>query len=309
MVSLALWLYMRDDEDYKAAQQWERDAYHLIKFGDVMVRIPRPFELGVMATVAERGAEFMFDGGDGGLLAERMLHALSDTLAMNPLAQGVRPLSEVYNNKSWFTGRPIESQSMRGSKVRRKKDSTTQAAIGIANALDIVTLGNTPLSPVEVDYLAKGYFGWVGATVMGGLDILLRPAMGKPNVFQKGTPDWQIQDYMLLGRFARDAEPNNSRYITEFYATMKSMDETFADIKTEQENGDFEEVKKILAKNPDIKHRDYFSKVRKDLSDLSKGIREAKTNKMMTDAKRTAKIRKLEKRRNAISQRAMDRIE
>jgi hypothetical protein len=309
MASLALYLHMRDDEEYKAAQQWERDAYHLVRMGDTMARIPRPFELGVIATVVERGAEFILGKQDGGLLTERMLHAITDTLAINPVAQAARPILEVYNNKSWFTGRPIESQSMRGSKVKRKKDSTTQAAIGIANVLDTATGGNAPLSPVEVDYLAQGYFGWMGATVMGGLDILLRPAMGKPNVFQKGTPDWQIQDYMVLGRFARDATPNNSKYITEFYATMKSMDETFADIKTARENGDFKEAQEIRDENPDYRLRKSFSSIRKQLSSLSKEIRRVKNNKMMTDANRTAMIRRLEKRRNAISQRAMDRIE
>jgi len=87
LASVMLYLMMRDDDDYKEAEQWERDAYHLFKLpgSDVMYRFPRPFEVGTIATIMERITEQAVDDDvHGELFAERLWHALTETLAFNP---------------------------------------------------------------------------------------------------------------------------------------------------------------------------------------------------------------------------------
>ena len=71
---------MRDDEDYKDLEQWERDAYHVFKLpgSETMFRIPRPFEIGAVASLSERVVEQMVDDEvHGELFAERLAHSAS----------------------------------------------------------------------------------------------------------------------------------------------------------------------------------------------------------------------------------------
>ena len=74
LMSIALYLSMKDDDDYQNAEQWERDTYHLFKIpgSDIMFKIPRPCAVGAIANMAERAAEHRVDDKvHGELFAER----------------------------------------------------------------------------------------------------------------------------------------------------------------------------------------------------------------------------------------------
>ena len=57
LASIALYLAYKDDEDFKEGEQWDRDTYWWFKFpgSDVAFRLPKPFEVGALGTMAERG--------------------------------------------------------------------------------------------------------------------------------------------------------------------------------------------------------------------------------------------------------------
>lgn len=273
LASVALYLGMKDDEDYQAAEQWERDTYHLFKIPgtDVMFRLPRPFELGVMGTMAERAVEQLVDDKvHGDLFAERLTHAIVHTFSMNPVPQAFKPAIEIWANKNSFTDRAIESQSMRNlSPTERKKAWTSQTAIGLSKVADTMLWDDVVLSPIQIDHLIKGYFGWVGGTVVGGVDLLARPLTGQPE-----KPDKRIEDYPVLGRFFRQGEARNSRFITEFYERQREISQHYADVKNYKAEKEWGKYKEALSEyKDDLKDRKRFNRISKKLSALTKRIK------------------------------------
>jgi hypothetical protein len=63
--------------------------------------------------MAERVAEQIFDSGaEGKVFEQSMKRMLTDTFAINPIPQMIKPLVDLYANKDSFTGAPIETAGM-----------------------------------------------------------------------------------------------------------------------------------------------------------------------------------------------------
>ena len=100
-------------DDWKKREEWDRNGYWWFKFGDTAFRIPKPFEIGAMATLAERSWELAFDEEMTGKRFRKQVQTLlADNLSMNPIPQMIKPVIDVYANKDSFTGRPIETMDM-----------------------------------------------------------------------------------------------------------------------------------------------------------------------------------------------------
>ena len=89
LATIGLYLVMRDDKDYKELPDWARNTYWAFKIPgiDRMFFIPKPFEVGALATVLERGAELAFSGEDYRLgdFAQSTRGVIEDQLSMNPI--------------------------------------------------------------------------------------------------------------------------------------------------------------------------------------------------------------------------------
>lgn len=234
LASVALYLIFKDDEDFKKREQWDRDMYWWFKIPgiDQPLRIPKPFEIGAMGTLAERLAEQLCDPEAGGeLFIERMGAMLTQTFAFDPTPQLFKPLLEIAANKSSFTQRPIETLDMeRLSPEMRKRYNTSALAAGLSQA----GLGKMGLSPVQVEHLIRGYFGWIGAQALLLGDMAARPALGLPEKPQKLKDAPIFGD--LLNTFAPDGR--SSRYVTEFYSQLQQIRQLHADAKLMQKLGD-----------------------------------------------------------------------
>ena len=113
VMSLSLLLAYREDDDWKKREEWDRNSFWWFKFGGTAFRIPKPFEVGAIATLAERGFELAFEKEmTGKRFTNQVLTLLGDNLSMNPVPQLVKPMLDVYANKNSFTGRPIETMGM-----------------------------------------------------------------------------------------------------------------------------------------------------------------------------------------------------
>jgi len=75
MASMALYLAYKDDPDFQDREEWDRDTYWWFKIPgtDKTFRLPKPFEIGVIGTIAERTLEQITDDKvHGALFAERL---------------------------------------------------------------------------------------------------------------------------------------------------------------------------------------------------------------------------------------------
>lgn len=269
LASIALMLAYEDDEDWKNREEWDRDTYWWFKVGDTAYRIPKPFEIGAIGTLAERGLETAMNGFDKEsrrIFVERLGAMLTGTFAMNPVPQLFKPLIDLYANTDSFTGRPIETMGMeRLSKSERIGVGTSATAQLIGKATSLVGL-----SPVQVDHLIDGYFSWLGTHLAMTADFALRPMMGLPDQPARKWPD----GYFVVGDFAKDLPANQSRYLTQFYEQSKEVQEAMADIRYYQSLGMTEKAMKLSQENKDeIQMYQAYSTAQRQIGEINKRIR------------------------------------
>jgi hypothetical protein len=113
--TLALWAAYRDDEDFQKRPEYDRDNNWWFKVGGVAFRVPKPFEVGAIATMAERVAEWITttEPEAGKRFAQRIASIFGEQLSMNPTPQAIKPMVEQWANKSFFTGNDIETEAQK----------------------------------------------------------------------------------------------------------------------------------------------------------------------------------------------------
>jgi len=275
LASLSLYEMYKDDEDFKRREDWDRDNFWWFKIGDTAFRIPKPFEIGALGTIAERTLEQISDENtEGKVFAERLNHILMDTFSLNPTPQMVKPLIDLYANKDSFTGAPIESGGMQNLSKQERINSNTS---GLAIALGGVTEGAAKIltfnpdaqgiSPVQVDYAIKAYLGWLGATAASTADLAVEP-------FQEGTKVHKpIIDTVAMG-FIKTEPETRSKYMTQFYQNNANLQSALADMRHYAELGDSDKVQQIYEeRGQDIALAKVYDKTSKQFAELRKQSR------------------------------------
>jgi hypothetical protein len=288
LASMALYLGFKDDEEYQKREAWDRDNFWWFKLPgmEYAVRIPKPFEIGAFGTIAERTLEQIIDqGSEGKQFGDSLSRMLWDTFSMNPVPQMFKPLVDLYSNKDSFTGAPIESAGMeRLSKQERATDSTSPIAKVLGGLTSIAGEG---LSPVQIDYAIKAYFGWLGGTVASVSTYAVAP-------FKEGAyPDMKWADTVSIG-FIKSLPANQSRYVTAFYENNQQINQAFADMKHYAELGESEKVQEIFEKKGDmIALQKMYDKTAKNMANARKQIRVITDDKEMSGADKRDEIDRL----------------
>jgi hypothetical protein len=270
LASLALYGAFKDDEEFQKRSDWDRDNFWWIRLPgmEAALRIPKPFEIGALGTIAERTAEQIFDAdSEGKQFTNALSRMMWDTFAMNPLPQIIKPMVDLYANKDSFTGAPIETAGMEAlSKAERKADTTSPLAIGLANVLSFGLPEKAELSPVQVDYAIKGYFGWLGGTIASTSMYAVMP-------FKEGAyPDTQWMDKASLG-FVKTLPSNMSQYTTAFYENNKQIQQAFADMRHYAEIGEMDKVQQIMEEKGDkVALQKMYTQTSKQMANIRKQI-------------------------------------
>jgi hypothetical protein len=307
-----LYLHYRDDDDFKEREDWDRDMYYWVKVGDTAYRIPKPFEVGVAGTLFERAIEQMVD--DDRVPADflnSLKHAFLETLAFNPLPQAINPTIELIADKSFFTGRHIEGPGMRlhRSAQERRRHYTPELATYASRGMSRVLPEGAVLSPVQLEHLVRGYFGWAGITA---LDILSRGTTltmeHVAGVDLPAKPGWRPEDYPALGRFVRGQPARTTRYTREFYDALKEVRAIQGDIRLMKRQGEIERMVKTKARHGrKLRHRRYLEQQAKKLSQANEQMMKIRLNQTMTPEMKRRKIDDLLARKNRITERAFER--
>jgi hypothetical protein len=269
LASALLYLTFKDDEDFKKRDAWDRDNFWWFKIPslDIAFRIPKPFEIGALGTLTERTLEQILDqGAEGKQFGDSLTRALWDTFALNPTPQIFKPLVDLYSNKDSFSGAPIESAGLeRLSKQERMTDQTSPLAIALGG-LTTLFPEKFEMSPVQVDYAIKGYFGWLGAMASLTSTYAVMP-------FKEGEyPDARWLDRASLG-LVRDLPAPQSAYVTSFYNASKEISQAYADMRHYREMGDAAKVQELLEEKGDkIALAKFYDKTAKNIANVRKQI-------------------------------------
>ena len=299
LMSLALLAAYSDDDDWKKREDWDRNNFWWFKIAGTAVRIPKPFEIGAIATLAERGFELAFDKEmTGARFRKQVLTLLGDNLSMNPIPQLVKPILDVYANKNSFTGRPIETMGMEKLKpAYRVTERTTMAAKGISAAANVVTglVGAEAYSPVQVDSLLQGYFGWLGSFIVGGGDVVARIVSDQP---AKATPDyWKA----ATGGIISSLQDAPSRYVSQMYEQASEVEKAYGTWQMLRKQGRTDEAAEFQAENKDDinRHRE-LSRVKQTETRLNARIRSIQMSDRPADEKRDL-IRSIQSQKDQIA--------
>ena len=266
-------------------------------------RIPRPFEIGAVASVAERGIETAFLDNEAKKwqrFGHSLLKIASDQLAMNPIPQIIKPMVDVYANKDSFTGRPIESMGMENQVTDyRFTANTSLLARGLSTAGQSATqlIGKNFLSPVQIDHLARGYFAWLGATSIATADLAVRYA-----VQEKDRP---TMDYWKLatGGMVAESDGASSRYVSQMYDQATELEQAYHTWHSLLKEGKTEEAKAFRED-----HRDELGRyksveaVKRQESKFNEMIKMIERSTKTSDEKRD-RIREIQKQKDQLARR------
>lgn len=311
LASLGLLAAYADDEDWKRREDWDRDSYWWFKIGETAYRIPKPFEVGAIGTLAERTAEAMFDDEmDSKRFMERISHMVSQTFAFDPVPQAFKPLLDIYANKDSFTGRAIESQAdQRLRPEDRYNERTSEVArflgqMGLPDPAQLVKGEYTGLSPKQIDHLLRGYFSWMAAASTVASDAVLRNTV----VDRGEAPDLRLKDAFLVGNFVESLPTGSSRYVTAMYEQSRAVEQAFASYRDALASGDREGATAIMESDGDkIRSRASVATATKLLSQLNAQAKRVQADANLDGAQKRERLTQIEQRRHEIALRVMSK--
>ncbi len=266
LASALLYLLQHDDEEYQALPDWARDAYWCINLGGTMLFIPKPFEVGALGSVVERGTELMVAGEDYQArdFTRSVTSIISDQLQMNPVPQAVRPLMEVAFNRDTFRGRPIDGMGQERLPAEDRYTARTSAAAVMAGRA-------TNVSPQRIEHLVKGYFGWLGVQALNVADIATRPMTSLPS---NPTRDMtSVSNWPVAGEFLRDASSVSSKYVERFYTMQQQNEELYAAFSAARAAGDIDRAMK-LADTDAVQNRAFHNAAKRQMQEVGRSIRQ-----------------------------------
>lgn len=280
MASALLYLGMKDDDDYKQLPDWARNSFWITKLPGTnqLVYIPKPFEIGALGSVVERGTELAFGGEDFRLgdFGRTVGAILSEQLSMNPVPQIVKPAMEAAFNYDSFRERDIDSVGQQRLPAGDRFTASTSAGA--------VVLGRTlGLSPQRLEHLVRGYFGWLGTQALNASDYLARPLSGLPENPRRDLG--RMDNWFVVGDFVKEADPRSSKYIQRFYDEQREINQVYAAYSQARELGDLERAR-ALAGDDQLRLRSLFKTADGQLREVNTRIKALERSSLPAEEKR-----------------------
>jgi hypothetical protein len=245
-LSMGLYALNRGNPDYEDLEDWQKDTHwhffvpkpETIQAWDegralppqrdryIHLRYPKIWEIGAVATLAERSLERFLDGQPAELAGDTW-RIMRDLFRFEYLPQAVAPLAEIAINRNRFLDRPIETQAM------QKLQPFARSAPGGSRTLRALGEAERHLppefqaSPAQVEALLRGY---LNTWALYGLTL-------SDAAFFDDVPSLRTDQYPVIRRFFQKTPPRHTKYVTQLYdaidaatqarRTMKHMDRTY----------------------------------------------------------------------------------
>jgi hypothetical protein len=228
---MALWWLNKDEPWYQELPTWEKTIFAHMKIGDKIIRLPMPFEWGILFgsmpvaiadSIYQKDPKRLKDGFDQAL----------KTVLPDFIPQAGKPLIEALANKDLFRDRPIESRSMQQMlPTERYRESTP----GIYRAAGR-TLG---VSPAKVQHVAESYTGG-----------LIREPANMLDVFSGKIPS-ESANIPVLGRIFSNQD-RQGQSVDDFYTQYQTMQQAWTTARKRQQAGDIKGARRVLEDNADV---------------------------------------------------------
>jgi hypothetical protein len=272
-LSVAYYLAVADDEEYKKQEQETKDNNWIIPA--LGIRIPIPFEVGVLFKVLPERITALLSGRDTAEdFGDSALRNFAGTFGFNPFPQAIKPLVETYVDYNFFTGRPIISEGLKDvSPEFQVGPGTTSTAEWIAGAFGA--------SPMKVDHIIKGYTGTIGGYALEAIDSVSAQFSDTPKATKR------FEQMPVVKRFVSDPEARGS--VTEFYKLKDSVDTVVRTLNLLEKTGESEAYIKYLQENKGtFAFKDYIRDTERTMKQLRAARVAIRSSSISGDEKRDA---------------------
>jgi hypothetical protein len=171
------------------------------------------------------------------------------------------------------------------------------AARGASTAMNAVTnlVGAEGLSPVQIDHMLRGYFGWLGSFVVGAGDVIARPATGQP---KQATPDyWKT----ATGGMVAGLDDAPSRYVSQMYEQSREIEQAYGTWRALLKQGKGAEAAEFFQDNKgEIVRYKRIEKIKGAEAKLNERIKIVERSNMPADQKRDL-IRTLREQKDRVA--------
>lgn len=299
--SMALAAFNDDEERYQQLEDWDKDAYWHFFIGDEHLRLPKPFEIGVLfGTIPERIWHTQVAQTQGNdKLMWSIKHNLLETLALNPTPQFLKPTLEGYMNRDMWRDRPIEGASDLNRRPQDRYSSYTS---------DVMKkLGEwTGTSPKKLEHIFKGHTGTMGAYMLSSVDYFSRWGMDTPD-----RPEMRMNEYPVIKSFWKGDGPARSvQGMTDLYDRMGEVGEIYSSIKFLAQQGKLEEARKLAEENRgSLRYRTMLNKASRSLSDMRKQQQAIYNSRVMSPSTKRDRLDDIQIRMNKLANRVSEATE
>ncbi|MDD4984089.1 MAG: hypothetical protein PHH82_04615, partial [Candidatus ainarchaeum sp.] len=301
--SMLLYLYNRNDPEYKEKARWEKDLFYLIKVpgSDTYVRIPKPYMYGqVFGSLTERFLEYLdtkdpeaFDQYAQSLV-DSMIPTQGDP-ASGLLATAIKPIIENAANYSFFRQRKLLPEGVEQLEPSEQYGRYTSETAKL--------LGKTvSYSPTKIENLLQGYLGGSSRYATGAGDYLIN-SIKKAAGEQVPEKPKDISRYPLLyGVTSRTGTmTGQAESVKKFYENRDkfvSVKETYDKLSKQGKN---KEAKKLAQKNPNLKLAKNFVSTARKMSEINKRIDLIRLSTKLSAEDKKSKIMILERQKTALA--------
>ena len=284
MSSMAYALIMQDDEDYKRAKPEERygnwwvPTLGLTK--ENWLKIPIPYEVGFLFKALPEAVINMTMGDEKvgpGMEAVGRLLSQSQPLSM---PQALKPITEVMLGSSFYSG-PIESPHEKEIKPEfRYRTNSTEVAKMLG--------GVGGLSPIEIDYLIRGYTGTVGMAITQMANVFLRA----PEAANVQQPTTKLSEVPLIGALFQTSEGRGALDAT--YKLIEEIQQTKGAYNKLIEDQRLEDAKQFANENASILAASSMAGyMKKTLGEMAKQARMIKASPKLTTEQKDVALENL----------------
>ena len=289
-------LAMQDEDRWDNETVIEKVTNDIIYIGDYKLRIPKAFEVGAIFGTLPVMTVDAIRQQDGSDLATATGHILLSTFAFNPVPQGALPVLEVLANYDSFRGAPIEGISLQRMPTEMRAYSSTPELYKWLSRNGGAMIG---LSPVEIQQIIEGYTGTIGSSLIATTDVIAS-ATGvipeKPDgVFGNPFVD-SLTSITGLNRFIREDGTGASRFVSDFYALKRDVDQTYTAIRDAATAGNRAEIDALLGeKGKAVGFRTYFNGVSRQLTTINKAMDAIRRDPNMSSSQKKEELLRLRK--------------
>ena len=289
-------LAMQDEDRWENETVVEKVTNDIIYIGDYKLRIPKAFEIGAIFGTIPVMAVDAIRQQDGSDFATAAGHIVLSTFAFNPVPQGLLPVFEVIGNYDTFRGAPIEGISLQRLPEEMRAYSSTPEIYKWLSRNGGAMIG---LSPVQIQQLFEGYTGTIGSSLIATTDVIASATGAIPEkpdgVFGNAFAD-SLTNIAGLNRFIREDGTGASRFVSDFYALKRDVDQTYTAIRDAATDGNRAEIDKLLGeKGKAVGFRTYFNGVSRQLTDVNKAMDVIRRDPNMSSSQKKEELLRLRK--------------